>query len=186
MRILQLLAPWLPWVAFLVIAQGSTLRLEIGLMVALALVVLFAVLGWYRGILMWITLGLFVGVTVAVVVFHDTWSPRHFAILANGALAVGSWLGLLIGRPFTLDTARQSVDPAYWDHPVFLRANRQITSAWAAAFTFNTGLAVGQAQQVIPDWLGSVLALAALAGAVAFSYWYPQRVRRASAGGAGG
>ncbi|HPZ94394.1 MAG: hypothetical protein E6Q56_01375 [Mycobacterium sp.] len=177
MRMLKSLGPWLPWIAFLIIAQGSELRLEVGLVVALLLVVALAALSLDRGLLMWVTLGFFAAMTIAVLVFHNAWTVQHFNALANGALAVASWGSLLLGRPFTLDVARQSVDPELWNHPIFLRVNRQITAVWAAAFTVNAAVAVAQVHEVIGDGVASAVSIAVLAAAVAFSSWYPKHVR---------
>ena len=72
---------------------------------------------------MYVGVTFFTGATIAVLGFHNTWTIRHLGVLANGALAIGSWVTLLIGRPFTLDYARQHTDPAKWHDPVFIRVN---------------------------------------------------------------
>ena len=45
-----------PWLAFLIIAQGSLLRLKLGLVVALALSVVMGVTRLHRGIILWVGL----------------------------------------------------------------------------------------------------------------------------------
>ena len=43
---------------------------------------------------------------------HNMWTIRHLGVMANGALALGSWITLLMGKPFTLEYARVHTDPA--------------------------------------------------------------------------
>ena len=67
-----------PWIAFLIIANDTLLRVEIGLVVALGLSVsrslglsvLISLLRLHRGIIMWVGLAFFTGATIAMV-------PRH-------------------------------------------------------------------------------------------------------------
>jgi hypothetical protein len=177
---LKLLVSFAPWIAFLIIAKGTLLRVEIGLLVALALTVVMALLRLHRGIILWVGLVFFTGATIAVVGFHNLWTLKHLGVLVNGALAVGSWISLLIGKPFTLDYARQNVDPALWTEPVFIRTNVRITAIWAAVFTFSTALAWLMMVHTLTDSVGHLLSYAALIGAAAFTSWYPAHVRRAA------
>lgn len=178
MRILKALAPWSPWIAFLVIAQGSLFRLGVGLAAGLLTAVVLAAFKLYRGILMWLALVFFAGSFVTVFGLHNTWVSRHLGLIANAMLAAGAWGSLLTGRPFTLVYARENTDPAIWNHPLFLRVNRMITLTWASALTLNAVVAGAQGAHLIPPWCGGALTLANLAGAVAFSSWYPKRVRQ--------
>jgi hypothetical protein len=99
--------------------------------------------------------------------------------LASGALAVASWASTAIGKPFTLDYARQETDPALWNHPAFLRSNVRITSVWASAFTANAALARSKTSGL---WLPSrgyeVVSYALSIGAAAFTSWYSTERRR--------
>lgn len=53
-----------------------------------------------------------------------------------------AWVSLLIGKPFTLEFARESTPPEVWNTPLFHHANVTITLAWAAAFTLNLVVAL--------------------------------------------
>jgi hypothetical protein len=123
---------------------------------------------------MWVGLVFFTGATIAVLGFHNLWTIRHLGVLANGALAVGSWTTLLIGKPFTLEYARQHTDPSRWNHPLFIRTNEILTAAWASVFTVNTVVAwLLMKHLLLPDWVWHTLSYAALVGAAAFTSWYP-------------
>ena len=67
----------------------------------------------------------------------------------------------------------------YWALPVFLITTRIITGVWAATFAIHVA-ADGAAEYVpaIPTWLDVLVSIAAFGGAVWFSRWYPEAVRR--------
>jgi len=177
----KLVVSFAPWIAFLIIAKDTMFRVEIGLVVALALTVLMAAFRLHRGVIMWVGLVFFAGATVAVLGLHNLWTIRHLGVLANGALAIGSWTTLLIGKPFTLEYARQHTDPSKWNHPLFIRTNEVLSTAWASVFTFNTVVAwLLMKHLLLPEWAAHTLSYAALVGAAAFTSWYPGHVRKAA------
>jgi hypothetical protein len=185
MSFLKLVLSFAPWIAFLLIARGNLQRVEIGLAVALGLSVLMAALRLHRGVIMWVSLVFSTGATVAIVGFHDSWTLKHLGVIANGALAVGSWLTLGIGKPFTLDYARQHTAPAQWHNPVFIRTNVILTAAWATAFTVNTVLAwILMERTILPEWACHTMSYLVLLGVAAFTSWYPGYVRRLPTAGA--
>ncbi|MGI9126088.1 MAG: hypothetical protein ACR2JM_15235 [Mycobacterium sp.] len=178
MSFLKLLVSFAPWVAFLVIARGSLVRVEVALGIALVLSVVMAALKLNRGVIMWVGLVFFAAATVAVVGFHNMWTLGHLGVLANGALALGSWATVAAGRPFTLEYARAHTDPSKWKDPLFIRVNYLLTVVWASTFTLNTALAWVQTKRLWPEWACHTASYAALIVAAAFTSWYPARLRR--------
>jgi hypothetical protein len=83
------------------------------------------------------------------------------------------------GRPCTLQYAREQVSPQLWDRPEFIRTNYVITGVWALAF-FAMVLAEMALLYVpgLPPRAGIVAIVLALAGAVKFAGWYPEREKR--------
>lgn len=179
MSFFKLLLAFLPWLAFLVIAQGGLMRLKIGLVVALVLSVVMGITRLHRGVILWAGLLFFSFSTVAVVAFDNMWTARHMGILANGMLAVSSWLTVVLRRPFTQEYARQHVDPSLWTAPLFVRTNMILTSVWALIFTVNTILAWGKMEHfVLSELVYEIISYTLLVGTVAFTNWYPKHVRR--------
>ena len=176
---LKLLLAFAPWLSFLIIAQGSLFRLKIGVGVALALSIIMGLSRLHRGIILWIGLAFFTYATVAVALLNDMWTVRHMGILANGAMALGSWLTIALGKPFSMDYARAHTDPSLWNNPAFIRTNVIITSAWALVFTLNTVLAWGKmAQFILPAWGYEVSSYFLLIVTAAWTIWYPIHCRR--------
>ncbi len=179
MSFLKLLLAFAPWIAFLIIAQGSLFRLKLGLGVALALSLVMGIARLHRGVILWTGLLFFAYAAVAVAVFNNMWTAHYMGVLANGALASASWLSIAIGKPFTLDYARAHTDPTLWSQPAFIRTNTIITAVWAVAFTANAVLAWGKIVQfLLPGWGYEAMSYTLLVGTAAFTTWYPTHVRR--------
>jgi hypothetical protein len=132
----------------------------------------------HRGLILWVGLAFFTLATIAVVGFNNMWTAQHMGILANGALALGTWLTLAIKRPFTLDYARQHTDPSLWQNPIFIRINVVLTSLWGVAFSLNTALAWGKMNKwMLPELGYELLSYAILIGAVIITDVYPKWVK---------
>lgn len=178
MSFLKLLLAFLPWLAFLVIAHGSLFRLKLGLVVALVLSVVMGLARLHRGVILWAGLLFFIYATCAVVLLENMWTVQHMGILANGMLAASTWLTVVLKRPFTLEYAREHVDPSRWNDPLFIRTNYLITSVWGLCFVANTVLAWAKMKQLaMPELAYEVLSYVLLVGAALFSSWYPKHVR---------
>ncbi len=179
MSSIKLLLSFAPWLAFLFIAHGSLFRLKLGLVVALVLSVVMGVLRLHRGIILWLGLLFFSSATIAVAGFENAWVMRHMGILASGALAAGTWLTIALGEPFTLDYAREHVDPSRWSDPLFIRTNLIIASVWGLVFTVNALLAWGKMEGLLLPELGyELVSYSLLVGTVLFTTRYPEYVRR--------
>ncbi len=182
MSFFKLLLAFAPWIAFLIIAHGSLFRLKLGLVIAFALCVLMGVTRLHRGVILWAGLCFFTFATIAVVMFENMWTVQHMGVLANGTLAVSAAAGLAIGKPFTLDYAREHTDPTLWNQPEFLRTNFIITLMWTLSFTANAILAWGKMVGFLLPELGyEALSYALLVGTAAFTIWYPGHVSRVRA-----
>ena len=176
---LKLLLSFAPWLSFLIIAQGSLLRLKIGLVVGLVLSIAMGLARLHRGVILWTGLAFFTYATVAVALFDDMWTARHMGLMANGALALGAWLTIALKKPFSLDYAREHTDPKLWNNPAFIRSNVIITSAWALTFTVNAVLAWAKMTSfLLPAWGYEVASYSLMIATAAFTVLYPAHIRR--------
>src|SRR5215472_17800348 len=55
-------------------------------------------------------------------------------LIVDASLLAISIASLVARQPFTLQYAREEVDPVFWEDPVFIRANYIIAIVWALAF----------------------------------------------------
>ena len=96
----------------------------------------------------------------------------------SGLLLVGLF-SLAIGKPFTLQYAREMADIETANLPAFVTANYIITSVWVVAFLLM--LLANWLLFKLPDvplWSGLVIALVIRNPALYFSKWYPAYLQR--------
>lgn len=122
---------------------------------------------------------LFGGLLLYFVVAKPAWSVIAVRFCVDSGLLVIVLVSLMLKKPFTLQYAREQVSPALWDLPEFHRTNYIISSVWALAFAV---MVLAEATILlapqVPRRLGVFAIIIALVGAVKFTGWYPEQVRR--------
>ena len=107
------------------------------------------------------------------------WTVATVRLAVDSGLLAIVLVSLAIGRPFTLQYARERVPEPIWALPVFYTTNLRITVAWAATFAVHVAAdAAAEYAPAIPLWLDVAASIAAFVGAVWFSRWYPAAVQR--------
>ncbi|MFG2121141.1 hypothetical protein [Streptomyces sp. NPDC048710] len=176
-----------PWIIFsLLVGPG---RFEISVALALACSVALVLLGrlahpgssWK--LLELCDVVFFAGMAVVGVLASEgtlRWLETYAGEVSNIALVLIAFGSMAVRMPFTLQYAREQVDPALWDTPAFLRTNYAITGVWGLAFLV-AALAGGYGDLVLhnPDnlWTGWIIQILAIVVALRFTEWYPEVVR---------
>ena len=188
MNILLSLSPFIAFFALMRLVHPLA-----GLLGALAVSVLLIFLQWRRGetvkVLEIGSLALFSVLVLYTLVAAPESTVATVRLAVDTGLFAIALVSLLIGQPFTLQYARESVPKELWTSPIFMTTNQRITGVWAAAFAVMTAAdAAAHYVEAIPLWMDIAASIIAFAGAVWFTRWYPAVVRRrvANAGGAGG
>ena len=177
---MNILLGFAPYIAsFVLMHIGSVVA---GLWAAFVVALAIVVHGWVRTrstkILEVGNLVLFAALALFTMVTHWEWTLMAVRLVADTGLLIIILTSLALGRPFTIQYARERVPQQYWDTPQFLAVNRTITWFWAAAFTLMVRSCA--ASVVIPDMpvgIDFVITVSALMGAYKFSTWYPERAR---------
>ena len=117
---------------------------------------------------------IFVALGCYLMLTDSGWSASAVKLAVdNGVLAI-ALISLAIGKPFTLQYAREMVDAETAQLPGFLTANYVITWAWALAFLL---MMIANALLIylpgLPLWTGLLIAFAARNTATYFTRWYP-------------
>jgi hypothetical protein len=113
------------------------------------------------------------------------WSVATVRLAVDAGLLAIALTSLVVGRPFTIQYARERVPEAIWALPAFFTTNRLITAVWAAAFAVLVAAdAAAEYVPAVPLSIDVAVSVAALLAAVWFSRWYPDAVRRRFAAGA--
>jgi hypothetical protein len=124
------------------------------------------------------TLLLFCGLATYAYVTNPTWSVVAVRLMVDSGLLLIVLISLAVGRPFTLQYAREKVSSNLWNTPAFRKTNYVISAVWALAFAVM--VAAECALLFIPGLsprVGVLAIVLALVFAVKFTGWYPERVR---------
>lgn len=167
----------LPWVLYITLVGRQGTLVALG---AASVVVTFAIL---RGLrrrnpkLLDIGNGLFFYTLLPVSwLAQPTWIETHAFVLGSGGPFLIAFVSILIGRPFTIQYARESVDPAYWQTPSFYRINRTISCVWCGVFVWN--LFFSYLYSLHPHPVLYLMTVVSVVGGFAFTRWYPDAATR--------
>jgi hypothetical protein len=180
MGILLGLAPFIAFFALMRLVSPLA-----GLAAGFVVSLLLGVRVWQRGetikILEIGSLILFAGLTLYTLAVAPAWSVATVRLVVDAGLLAIVLVSLAIGRPFTLQYAREQVPKAFWGAPRFLHANHVITWVWAAALAVLVAAdAAAEYVPAIPVTVDVAVSILAIAGAIAFTSWYPAKLRRAA------
>lgn len=130
-----------PWISFKIIINlpimSPLMMIKSGIVVAAAICAYQAWLGLHRGALLWGGLLFFGFALITVPVMNNIWVMKHLGVLSHGTLASFTWASILIKKPFTMEYAKQRVEPSLWTSPRFIRKNNILTGIWGSAFTIS-------------------------------------------------
>ncbi len=124
---------------------------------------------------------LFGGMSLYAVLGKPAWSVIGVRLCVDTGLFLIVVASLVIGRPFTLQYAREQVAKEFWISPEFIRTNYIITGVWALAFLV---MVIAELALLcvpdIPRRAGVIAIVLALVGAVKFTGWYPEHIKSIS------
>jgi hypothetical protein len=124
------------------------------------------------------TLILFGGLALYALVGGPAWSVIGVRLRVDAGLLVIVLITMALGRPFTLQYAREKVERELWSSPEFIRTNYVITAAWASAFALMVIAELALLYvPALPRRVGIITIIVALVGAVKFTGWYPDRMK---------
>jgi hypothetical protein len=126
---------------------------------------------------------LFCGLAVYAFIMQPAWSIIGVRLRVDAGLLIIVLITLAVGRPFTIQYAREQVAPEFWESSEFIRTNYVITAVWALAFAV---LVIAELTLLylpdVPPRVGILATIAALVGAIKFTSWNPERRKAAAAG----
>lgn len=169
-----------PFATFATLMMLSTVTASLAAAAAVAL----GVVGWdqFKGrsakMLSVGSLVLFAAIGAGHALTDGGMSPTAVRIAVDGGVLAIALTSLLIRLPFTLQYAREAVEPEILAQPRFLRTNYILTSVWTAAFVLMlVADIVAVYRPDLPLWSCAAIAFLARNAAVCFTQWYPKRVR---------
>jgi len=179
-EMLRILLGFLPWIVFGIIAGPSLWRVNVAIIVALALTPVLGYKQLAKGFfLTWGSLLFFGFNLVAVVWLRNPWVLQNLDILAHGTLAAIAWLSIFSGKPFVLQYARETVPPERQASPVFYRTCRNLAVIWGAVFLITTGMSAAKTYGLCSGGMGyQAVSLGLMGVGLWLNHWYPQYLQR--------
>jgi hypothetical protein len=174
-----ILLAFAPFIVFAIVDRlgGSTMGLIAGAVVSAILLLRdFLTPGRSPKILEIGTLVLFCGLTAYALFGSPTWSVIAVRLYVDSGLLIIVLTSMVIGRPFTMQYAREQVAREYWGTPEFIQTNYVIAAVCALAFAV---MVIAEFALLrlpnFPRRAGIIMIILALVGAVKFTGWYPDR-----------
>jgi hypothetical protein len=180
---MNILLAFLPFIVFAVLSRlvGPVEGLIGGTLTSMILLVRDRLQSRSLKILEAGTFLLFIGLTVYALTAGLALSVIEVRLWVDLGLLAIVLASMAVGRPFTMQYARENVPQEYWSSPKFVRTNFVITSVWALAFIV---MVVTEAAMLhvpgTPHALGVTVIVLALVGAVKFTDRYTASAREAA------
>jgi len=166
-EMIKLMIGFAPWIAFMIIAGHSLFRLEVGLIVAAALTVLMSFLKIHRGSIVLAGYFFFGVALIMVLGLKNMWFIQHIGLLANGTLLFFTIFGMLIGKPFTEEYAKDGLSEEACRSGEFVRKVYISTTLWLLIFLLNFCLEdIAQTFPEVPKYVFKIINYAILLGGV--------------------
>ena len=122
---------------------------------------------------------LFGGLGAWVLATRSDWGIAEVRLAVDGGLLAIVLISMAIGRPFTLQYAREQVPAEIAALPHFRTINYLISGVWAVAFAVMAGADYAMARMPsVPFWIGVLITVGAIVSAVWFTLWYPAHRQR--------
>jgi hypothetical protein len=167
-----------PFIGFAVATSfwGPIIGLLAGAVTSAALLVYELVRKHQPKILEFGTFVMFAGLLAWAKLFPAPLTVLSVRLRVDAGLLLIILISMAIGKPFTLQYARERVPAEQWKSPRFAKVNLVITSVWALAFAC---IVAADLMMIylpnVPLRVGIVVTIAALYGAYRFTGWYPKR-----------
>jgi hypothetical protein len=114
-------------------------------------------------------------------VAKKTWSIVGVRLCVDAGLSLIVLVSIALGKPFTLQYAREQTPAELWQQPEFVRTNYVIAGVWAAAFALMVAADLIMLYvPSVPTKVGIWVTILAIVGAVKFTSSYPDGARPAA------
>jgi hypothetical protein len=176
---MNILLAFAPFIVFAVVDRfaDATVGLVCGAVVSLALLLRDVISPTRKVKILEVgTMILFGGLAIYSIFGEVKWSIVGVRLCVDSGLLAIVLISIALGRPFTLQYAREHTAREIWTEPEFVRTNYIITAVWAAAFALMvTADLMMLYVPTIPLRVGIWTTILAILGAMKFTSWYPER-----------
>ncbi len=170
-----------PWIVMSVLVGPQRFVLAASLATASSCAIAGAnwLLGVKPKVLDDVGIAFFAALIVVGLAVDDTtrhWFERWSGDLSNVLIMLIALGSIVVGKPFTVQYAHETIAPEHWETERFKRLNYVVTWAWVGAFALTAFVGfLGDGPLKQPDnlWTNWIVQIAALILALRFTEWYP-------------
>ena len=183
-EILKFLLGFASWIVFLFLSGNTLTSLEHALVISF---IISLILGYrqLRGgfILQWGSVIFFAACIIMINGLHNITMAKNMGIIANGFLASIIWLTILIGKPFTLQYAREDRPKEQWNDPGLVKSCRFMAIVWGLLMLFSTSVACFKVMRpgLYPETVYSTISICTIMGGTLFTQFYKKYKRSSRA-----
>ncbi len=173
---IKMIIGFMPWILFGVLAHQYPIIAMLTALIASA--ILFVVNIRRIKIIEVVGLVFFFLLTMLLLVFRLKFLAPHIGLMVHTVLALTAWGSLLLGTPFTIQYAKETVDEKYWQTPLFKKVNQLITATWGVDFVLQAIIFELNAfsRWEYWGWISATLTIATVIFTLKFPAWYRKRV----------
>ena len=181
-EILKFLLGFASWIVFLFLSGNTLTSLERALVTSFIISLILGYRQLRNGfILEWGSVIFFAWCIIMVNFLQNVTIAKNMGIIANGFLASIIWMTILIGKPFTLQYARQDLPKERWNDPGLVQSCRFMAIVWGLLMMVSTFVACFKVMRpgLYPEIVYSSISIGTIMGATLFTQYY-KKYKRAS------
>lgn len=166
---------FIPWILYLIISGHNLLQFDISILVALFASIVCQIPQLKKGfILSWGTLIFFLFMTVSVVLLTNEWVIKNAGLISNSGLAVITLISIVIGKPFTMQYAKETVPADKWETPLFIQINYLLSAFWLVMFLSMLGVyLIHTFHPEVSNWIFNLISYIPIIFGTWVSIWFP-------------
>lgn len=179
--IAKFLYGFLPWIMFLFLPTHSWEQLKTAVAICTVASIVF---GWStlrKGfILQWVSTGFFLFCTISFYAFKWIGLAEHMGIVTNSILSGIIWLTILVGKPFTLQYAREELPREQWDNEDLVASCLHIAVFWGTLLLVPVIFSIIELLKpgALPESFFFYLSIVCIVIGTLYTSYYKRKVRR--------
>ncbi len=168
---------FLPWLLLAAIAGNTIHSMRAAVAVCLVSTLFFGYGHLKKGfVLTWCTAAFFLSMLVTVTILGNEWIYHRMNVIAHVWLTLAGLLSLAVGKPFTIQYAREHVTPEVAASELFRHRNVILTLLWTAVFLVSTVISIFRYyHHVERRWIYNVITAVVIQVGITFTIWYRKR-----------
>ena len=183
-EILKFLLGFASWIVFLFLSGNTLASLERALIISFMISIILGYRQLRSGfILQWGSVIFFAWCIIMVNCLQNVTVAKNMGIIANGFLASIIWLTILVGKPFTLQYAREDLPKDRWNDPALVQSCRFMAIVWGLLMALSTFVACFKVMRpgLYPEIVYSSISLCTIMGGTLFTQFYKKYKRSSRA-----